>query len=105
MPAEFAQQLLWACRDWACKHPHLKRLPILTDPLFANYGQVAVAKYQFRQKCTAASFASVLKAWNEWQPWKLDKQRALVDVQCGFNQLRAQVGQLPVAVDRCPSWD
>jgi hypothetical protein len=51
-------------------------------------------KYKFKQNCTAAKFAEVLKAWNEWKPWELSGKHALVDVECGYGHLWVQVSCL-----------
>lgn len=53
--------------------------------------QASIMKYKFRQNCTAAKFAEVLKAWNEWKPWELSGKHALVDIECGYGHLWVQV--------------
>lgn len=49
-------------------------------------------KYKFRQNCTEAKFTEVLKAWNDWKPWQLSKEHALIDIECGYGHLWVQVG-------------
>jgi hypothetical protein len=48
-------------------------------------------RYRFRENCTEAKYGQVLAAFNAWQPWKLSKEHALAEVQCGYNHLQAQV--------------
>jgi len=57
-------------------------------------------KYKFRQNCTEAKFTEVLKAWNEWKPWQLSQEHALVDMECGYGHLWVQVRQ-PANVGSC----
>jgi hypothetical protein len=53
--------------------------------------QVSIVRYRFRENCTEAKYGQVLAAFNAWQPWKLSKEHALAEVQCGYNHLQAQV--------------
>jgi hypothetical protein len=53
--------------------------------------QVSVVRYHFHENCTEAKYAAVLAAFNAWQPWKLSKEHALAEVQCGYDNLRVQV--------------
>jgi hypothetical protein len=55
--------------------------------------QVSIVRYRFRENCTEAKYAQVLAAFNAWQPWKLSKEHAMAEVQCGYDQLQAQVRQ------------
>jgi hypothetical protein len=55
--------------------------------------QASIIKYKFRQNCTEAKFVEVLKAWNDWKPWQLSREHALVDIECGYGHLWVQVRQ------------
>ena len=54
--------------------------------------QASIAKYKFRQNCSESKFREVLQAWNDWKPWQLSRQHALVDIECGYGHLWVQVG-------------
>jgi hypothetical protein len=57
----------------------------------ASLLQVSVVRYHFKENCTEAKYATVLAAFNAWQPWKLSKEHALAEIQCGYDNLRVQV--------------
>ncbi|KAF6253875.1 hypothetical protein COO60DRAFT_1544256 [Scenedesmus sp. NREL 46B-D3] len=80
-------ELFWAIRGGAGLYG------IVTSwkfKLFKAPKQVSVVRYMFRENCTQAKYAQVLAAFNAWQPWKLSKEHAMAEVQCGYDSLQVQ---------------